>query len=225
MELNDQSSLIRDLTNLLTVIVALAESLRQRLPPDQPADSDSVELIRLSQRALALARRGARGTSHPVAREGSSVDAFLDRMSPRLAHMVGSRLRLVIRVGGPAGTVRASWDQLERLLLNLMLNASAATRDGGAVTIETSASDYLVDGAPQKQAHRRYVRLSVHDSGAAIPAYLQQEIIESSAAASAEDGGLGLDRVARIVRQLDGRLQIESEEGVGTSVHVDLPLQ
>jgi chemotaxis protein histidine kinase CheA len=36
--------------------------------------------------------------------------------------------------------------------------------------------------------------------------------------------GLGLGSVTETVQQLDGRVRIESQEGVGTRIHVDLPL-
>jgi signal transduction histidine kinase len=226
MESTDQSRLLHDLTHLLTMVSALAESLRSRLPPDQPVTADSIELARTIERALAVARRGTmRGSTRLVARGAIDVDQYIDRMTPRLTHVVGSRLNLVIRTGGPTGSVRANREQLDRILLNLMFNASATTRDGGRVTVETSASDYLMDDDAQRgRPPRRYARLSVHDSGCGIPVHLQEQITDPSTATTAETSSLGLDSVARTVRQLDGRLQIESAEGVGTSVHVDLPL-
>jgi signal transduction histidine kinase len=224
MESNDQPPHLHDLVNLLSVISALADSLATRTPPDRPVDPDFIELTRTIDRALDIARRGALPARfHPVSRGAIDLDRFLERMTPRLTHLVGSRLHLAIRPGGSRGPVRANWEQLERILLNLMVNASVSTPDGGRIVVATSASEMPEDTAHGPRLPRRYVRLSVHDNGRGIPADLQQRITESSTT-HGERVALGLDSVARTVRQLAGRLQIESEEGAGTVVHVDLPL-
>ena len=154
-----------------------------------------------------------------------NVDEFIDRLTPRLTHVMGERVHLTIITAGPAGTVRASWEQLERILLNLMFNASATTRDGGRVRVETSASDYVIDGGDGASTIQRHVRLTVRDNGRGIPAQVQQQLIESTSTAADGGFGLGFESVAKTVRQLGGHLHVESDEGAGTSVHVDLPLQ
>jgi signal transduction histidine kinase len=226
MESNDRSGLLLDLTNLLTVISALVESLRQRLPPDQPVDPDFIELTRTIDRALAVARRGTLpGRLRVVSRGAIDVDRFLERMMPRLTHMIGSRLHLEVRRGGPPGMVRANWEQLERILLNLILHASAAAPDGGRITLSTSAAEIAaVPAAPAGRRPRRYVRLSVHHNGRGISADLQRQIRDAPTARIGR-GAPGLDNVAQTVRQVHGRLHVESGDGVGTSVHVDLPLR
>jgi signal transduction histidine kinase len=226
MEPTDQSRTLHDLTNLLSVISARAESLRSRLPSTEQADPDFIELIRAVDRAILVARRrGVLAAPRVRARGAIDVNDFIDRMTPRLTHVVGSRLRLEIRTGGPAGTVRASWDQLENILLNLMLNASIATRDGGRIAVATSASSYVSETRnPRRSRPRRYIRLTVEDDGRGIPPDVQRRIAWHSSATESDRTGLGLDSIARTVRQLDGQLQIESDEGAGTSVHIDLPL-
>jgi signal transduction histidine kinase len=226
MEPTDQSLTLLDLTNLLSVISARAESLRSRLPSTQQVDPDFIELIRAVDRAILVARQRSVPAARRVRVRGAiDLNDFIDRMTPRLTHIVGSRLRLVIRIAGPAGTVRAGWDQLENILLNLILNASIATPDAGRIGVHTSASSYVDDTPnPRRSRPRRYIRLTVEDDGRGIPAEVQRRIAWHSFATEPDRTGLGLDSVARTVRQLDGRLAIESAPGVGTTAHVDLPL-
>jgi signal transduction histidine kinase len=226
MEPTDQSRIFHDLTSVLTVISTLAASLRSHLPADQPVDRDSIELALAVERALAIARLGmAHETPRLLEHPGIDLNDFIEKMRPRLTHLLSSRLQLEIRTTGPPGTVRASWDQMEHILLNLIFNASAGTRDGGRIAIETSAAGYLTPEWTRTSRPRLCIRLTVQDTGCGIPAGLQAELAERSFTTKREGNGFGLDTVARTVRRLNGRLQVESQQEIGTIVHVDLPLE
>jgi len=226
MEPTDQRHLLHDLMNLLVVVSGYVDAIRSRAPQDQPASSDFAELDYAIERAIGVARSVILGRAIPRAERSINVDEFVGNMSTMLRRAVEPRVLLTLTLNGPAGTVRASSDELERILLNLTLNAAEATADGGEVIVETSAGDSGTDrpGA-LALAPRRFVRFSIRDNGGGVPLSLQSRLTEPLYTTKTGGTGIGLDSVARTIWQLRGRLQIDSEPGVGTSVHVDLPLE
>ena len=224
MQRTDQSYLLHDVTNLLTVMSVLVESLRHHVSDDHQGSASLSQLERTIDRAKAIALRVVMDRTSADNR-ATDVNEFIDQMAPTLVQIVGPRIDLVIRTDGPAGKASAGPDQIERILLNLVLNASAATPAGGRITVETAVSDYVRDaGLDGKAPPRHYLRLTVRDNGSGIPPDLQPFIFEPFFTTRPVGAGLGLNSVQRTVLQLKGRLYVESEDGIGTSVHVDLPV-
>jgi signal transduction histidine kinase len=114
------------------------------------------------------------------------------------------------------------WDsaRLERVLENLLSNAIKYSPAGGTITL--SIRPETAEGAP-------WAILVVQDQGLGIPAADLPRIFERFQRARNVEGqiggtGLGLAAVRQVVEQHGGRVQVESEEGVGTTVTVRLPL-
>jgi signal transduction histidine kinase len=118
----------------------------------------------------------------------------------------------------PVGSCSADGHRLEQLLDNLITNALKYTPEGGQV-------------ATRLGRENGYVRIEVEDSGMGIPAKEQQFLFDrffraTSATTEAIPGvGLGLTVVKAIVEAHRGRIQVESEEGRGTTFRVVLPLE
>ena len=108
-------------------------------------------------------------------------------------------------------------DQLDRALINLLSNAVKFTPDGGRVTL----------GAAQRDG---VAVLCVADTGIGIPEQDRQSLFTrffraSNATERAIPGtGLGLTIVRTIVENHAGEIEVESVEGRGTTITVQLPL-
>jgi PAS domain S-box-containing protein len=106
--------------------------------------------------------------------------------------------------------------RLLQVLTNLISNAVKFSPAGGTVSIATSR----VDGT---------LHLAVTDRGRGIPDAFKPRIFQKFAQADATDSrqkggtGLGLSIVKSIVERHGGRIGFESEWGVGSTFHVDLP--
>lgn len=126
------------------------------------------------------------------------------------------RLQLSVSLAPHLHRIRADRELIEQVVLNLVGNALKFTPEGGTVRVTLEDAG---DG----------VELTVADNGIGIP---ESEIgslfaprFRSSLAVQRgiEGQGLGLVTSKEIVDRHDGRLTVESTEGVGTTVRVRLP--
>jgi len=101
--------------------------------------------------------------------------------------------------------------QLQQVLVNLVKNAVQAMTTGGTLTLQTGETS---DG----------VWVSVADTGGGIPQEQINRIFEPFYTTKKKGSGLGLMIVQRIVRAHNGRIELESHVGRGTTFRVWLPL-
>jgi signal transduction histidine kinase len=111
-----------------------------------------------------------------------------------------------------APQVSADQDQLQQVFLNLLLNARDAMPGGGRLRLRTS-----YDGAA------REVVAEVSDEGEGIAADALPHVFDPFFTTKRAGAGLGLAVCYGIVTAHGGRVEVESEEGRGTTVRVALP--
>jgi signal transduction histidine kinase len=104
---------------------------------------------------------------------------------------------------------------LNQVFLNLVVNASQAIPGDGTVTVKTRQDGTFVD-------------VWVSDTGCGIPPEVQPKIFAAgfSTKPIGEGTGLGLAITREIVEDTHGgKIDFESEIGVGTTFHVRIPVQ
>jgi two-component system sensor histidine kinase HydH len=94
---------------------------------------------------------------------------------------------------------------LRQILWNLLLNAAEAIADNGLIEIKTF------------KAKNNDICIQVTDNGCGIPADVVQSIFDPFYTTKSEGTGLGLSIVHRIIEAYDGRLDVNTKEGEGTS--------
>jgi len=131
-------------------------------------------------------------------------------------HVPGN-VQLVVDVAPELPRVRADPNQLRQVIGNLVDNAVKYSPDGGEVRVAAAATN---GGS---------VRFSVSDSGLGIPAGEQRRIFEKfyrldpNMTRGIGGTGLGLYISRELVRRFDGRIWVDSQEGEGSTFHVELP--
>ena len=105
-------------------------------------------------------------------------------------------------------------NQLRQLFLNLILNAFQAMPEGGRIEID----------AGQAEDPGRQARITIADQGVGIPQDQLQKIFDPFFTTKHEGTGLGLAICQNIVRRHDGKLELSSIEGQGTTAVLHLPL-
>ncbi len=101
--------------------------------------------------------------------------------------------------------------QLQQALVNLVKNAAQAMTTGGVLTLQTGENSDSV-------------WVSVTDTGGGIPQEQINRIFEPFYTTKKKGTGLGLMIVQRIVRAHNGRIELESNVGKGTTFRIWLPL-
>lgn len=115
--------------------------------------------------------------------------------------------------------------QIERVLLNLFINAAEAMPDGGVLSVATGAvSDAeLPEALPRLGAD--YTRIEVRDTGSGMDEATLERIFEPFFTTKGEGRGSGLGLAASdgIVRRHGGLLEVTSRVGLGTTFRIHFP--
>jgi two-component system nitrogen regulation sensor histidine kinase NtrY len=106
--------------------------------------------------------------------------------------------------------------QIKQVFANLLKNAIQAMPAGGRIEVRSA----LIN-----KENRRYCRIWIKDNGGGIPEEIRNRILEPYFTTKSEGTGLGLAIVERIVFDHDGNIWFETQEGVGTTFIIDLPLE
>lgn len=107
--------------------------------------------------------------------------------------------------------VRGNANQLQQVLVNMMLNAVQAMREGGLLTLTISEEDHEV-------------LLEVIDSGCGIPEEVLAHIFDPFFTTKSDGTGLGLSLSFAIIRDHHGDIEVKSEQGKGTTFVIHLPM-
>jgi hypothetical protein len=147
------------------------------------------------------------------------VAEVVEGMQGMLRTALGRRHTAAIRSVHPIGRVFADRTQIERVVLNLALNARDAMPAGGTVAI-TVAEASVRDG---EGAPGFYTVIEVADAGVGMDADTRARLFEPFFTTKPEGTGLGMAIVYRIVERCGGFLHVDSEPGRGTRIRVYLP--
>jgi signal transduction histidine kinase/HAMP domain-containing protein len=102
-------------------------------------------------------------------------------------------------------------NQLKQVFLNIINNATFAMQNKGALGIATSIRD-------------RTIHISVSDTGRGIPKEVLSRVFEPFFSTKKEKGtGIGLSVSYKIIQSHNGRIEVESQEGKGSTFTVILP--
>jgi signal transduction histidine kinase len=209
-----------DFQNLLTVVIANAHHIAGNRDATPQIAEQARQILEAGNRSADLSRELLKfGRGEPRSPRVIDVAEIAERMRGILRTGVGSRHAVEVEPKGSPGRVFMDRGQLERILVNLVLNARDAMPGGGTITVRVAASSPDDSGAPVT-----HVLLEVHDTGIGMDATTRARIFEPFFTTKGGAGsGLGLSIVYRIVTDCGGFIRVESEPGRGTRFRVFLP--
>lgn len=217
-----------DFNNLLTAISGYCDLLLQSHPVGDPSFSDLSQIRQTASRAANLVRQllafSRQQTMRPTVLWLNDMVADLKVF---LGRVVTERIRLQVKLGRDLWPIHADQGQLERVIMNLAVNARDAMPDGGKLIIRTSnlPAEQALEVSNLDLGDRDYVLIEVSDNGEGIPKENQSKIFEPffTTKALGEGTGLGLSTAYGIVNQSGGHLTVESQMGEGTTFRIYLP--
>jgi len=216
------AQVVHDLRNQLTLIQGYLDNLAYMVPRGY-VDPQIAELRRTAERASVLARNLLTAVKpDPAARRLVNLNEVVMQTGTMLSSLTDRKVRMELRLAPEPVRVVAERAELDRILLNLVLNAREALARDGVITIETqivrtTAGNSGVDARPR-------AGLIVADTGIGVSSAIRARMFEPFFTTKPTGTGLGLTCVAATVQQLQGDVTLQSEPGRGTCVIVTLPL-
>jgi signal transduction histidine kinase len=129
---------------------------------------------------------------------------------------------LTTRIAADLPTVRVDAEQLRQVLINLIRNAVQAMSGRGEVVI--SAQVASANRAEPTSLTHAWVVIAVADHGPGIAPEVRQNLFVPFVTTKERGSGLGLAISQRIVEEMTGRIEVESQPGRGTTFSVFLPV-
>jgi PAS domain S-box-containing protein len=215
-----------DFNNLLTVVTSLVELAYAEAPGTRV--SEHLDGIRtaaargsaLTQQLLAFARKKI------VQPEAVDLGAVLRRMTPMVSSVVGEHITVELALDDALSTVHVDVGGLERVIMNLVVNARDAMPEGGRLLFRTWHT--ILEGDLERHPDLkpgRYGVLDITDTGTGMPPEVLARVFEPffTTKPPGAGSGLGLAMCHGIVTQAGGTITLSTELGRGTTFHVYLP--
>jgi len=217
-----------DFNNVLTAIIGYSDLLLANHRATDPSFQDIMQIKQNANRAAGLVRQllafSRRQTLRPQTLQLGEVLSDLQMLLRRL---VGETIELDVVLGRDLWLVKADLNQFEQVIVNLVVNARDAMKDGGKITLRTRnvAAAECASFNEKSLVPADYVVVEVEDEGHGIPAHVRDKIFEPffTTKEVGKGTGLGLSMVYGIVKQTGGYVFCDSEEGAGAIFRILLP--
>ncbi|WP_312799713.1 ATP-binding protein [Pseudomonas sp.] len=219
-----------DFNNLLTGIIGSLELMQRRHSAGSSKDDERYinAAVTSAQRAAALTQRLlAFSRRQTLDLKAIDVNQLVASLEDLLNRTTGENIKVVTALSAGLPLACMDANQLESALINLVINARDAMPHGGTITISTAAFDVESDQEARwaELKEGQYIQLTVTDTGMGMAPDVLAKVFEPfyTTKPIGQGTGLGLSMVYGYLKQAKGSVQILSEPGNGTSVHLYMP--
>ena len=203
-----------DFNNLLMIISGNLHRIKREVMSERgqlalsAIETASDRAASLTSQLLSFARR------QNVNPQAIDVAERITSVRQVLTSALGSLIELNIQIGPGVWPIFADPTEFETALINLVVNARDAMSDGGTLTV--AARNVPADAQ---------VVVSVTDTGHGIPDDVLTKVFDPffTTKPVGKGTGLGLSQVHGFAHQAEGRVEIASALGKGTTVSIFLP--
>lgn len=219
-----------DFNNLLTGILGNAELLAMQAPAESGQRRAAESIVIGAQRAADLVSKMlAYAGGGRVVAERVDLDALVREMVDLLEASVARHCTLTYQSPGPLPLVETDPTQLRQVVMNLIINATEAVEEHGAVTVATGEErldrellKHMTFGRDVEPG--RYVFIDVVDNGSGMSEHTMARLFDPFFSTKDQGRGLGMAAVRGIVGSHHAALRVTSAEAQGTRFRVWFPL-
>jgi PAS domain S-box-containing protein len=219
-----------DFNNMLAAIMGSAELLSSYIKKETELKQYTDIIIKASEKAsdlthklLAFSRKGKRKS------EPFDMHLCIKNALSMLMRSIDKKIEIQTSLDAELSIVTGDNTLFENVILNIGINSRDAMPDGGTFKVTTSNIEYNEEFCRDSAFDiepGRYLRISLKDNGSGIPRKIKDKIFEPffTTKNQGKGTGLGLSVVYGTVKDHHGVLTLESEEGKGTEIIIDLPV-
>lgn len=220
------ASVVHEVNNPLAGIMVYVKLLLKKYKEKQLQTEKSEEQLMKMEKELERTTRIIRNLldfarqSEPNIRP-VDINKVVEAALQLVGHKISlENIKLEKKLDGQLPLVRADFDKIQQVLINIIMNAIQAMPDGGQLTITTS----VADGIEINKALQKTVRIDIKDSGEGISKENQSKLFTPffTTKEKGKGVGLGLPVVHGIIEQHKGKIDVDSEVGVGTTFSIYL---
>ena len=207
------AGMAHEIRNPLNSISLFAQVVSSGLENEPEMKSYSEKIINEVERIDAiLVKLLSTSKRSPFQLRNVHIDHVLEKsLQPFLEQMNAQGVVLHTELEKKPPSILADADELGQIFSNLFANALFEMKQGGVLSVTMENDD-------------REVLITVSDTGGGIPEEHLNNIFDPFFTTKERGTGFGLSVVLRIVKTYAGRINVESEEGKGTTFQIWLPL-
>jgi signal transduction histidine kinase len=137
------------------------------------------------------------------------------------------RVKIHLRFNRALPKLSVDYHQLRQALLNLMINALQAMPGGGELELSTALVDGVdgVDGTGGNAGGPSHIAIAVKDTGCGVAPEHLPHLFDPYYTTKQRGFGLGLSMVEQIVQHHEGRIEVASQPGNGSTFTLLLPVE
>jgi len=217
-----------DFNNILTIIQGHAELLMQTPQLGPRGENSARQIAVAAERASQLINQLLMFSRKQVmSQRHVNLNDIIHNISPMLHGLVGEHVVFHFKAAPDLPSLSVDVSMMEQILVNLVINARDAMRDGGYLTLTTSQQvlEPVASILNPEARPGHYVCLTVADTGCGMDANTLNHMFEPffTTKEPGKGTGLGLATVYGIVKQHQGWVVVESQLGKGTTFTLFLP--
>ena len=216
-----------DFNNMLTAIMGSLELALMKNDPENPLCHTCRKVYGHAEKAAKLVKQILLFSRQEIIElKILDLNTLITNHLGMLSRLVPKSIAIKAELDSQPSIIGDS-GTLEQVIMNLVINACDAMKDGGNIIIKTR--NVIIDEHQSKimpeASLGEYICLSIEDNGCGMDDETQKHIFEPFFTTKGRDDGtgLGLSVVYGIVKQHKGWIDIDSEIGVGTTFSVYLP--
>lgn len=208
-----------DFNNILGAILSNVQLAMMKMEKNQDIKVYLARTVETARKASDLTKQlmtFSKGGS-PVRKDASLVELIKDTAEFALR---GTKVKAEFAIPDSLWIASVDESQISQVIHNLVINAQQAMPRGGVILI---AAENIRAGDQSRFKPGNYIKITVTDKGIGIPRENLTKIFDPFFTTKKQGTGLGLTISYSIIRQHEGYLEVDSQEGVGTTFIIYLP--